>query len=66
MQETLAPKSIPVGRIKSFGELGLKYQVGRAVRQMDDGDWMIEVKLLETGESAEYRLTHILGDPDGI
>jgi hypothetical protein len=24
------------------------------------------VKLLETGESAEYRLTHILGDPDGI
>jgi len=64
MQAAIAPPAIPVGRIKSFGPFGPKYEVGRPLRQLDDGDWMIEVTMIETGEKAEYRLTHLSDDPE--
>ena len=35
-----------------------------ALRQLDDGDWMIEVTMIETGEKAEYRWTHLSDDPE--
>lgn len=56
--------AIPVGKIKSFGLFGPKYEVGQALRQLDDGDWMIEVTMIETGEKAEYRLTRLIDDPE--
>ena len=40
MQVAIAPPPIPVGKIKSFGPFGPKYEVGHAIRQLDDGDWM--------------------------
>jgi hypothetical protein len=64
MLEVIAPPSIPVGKIKSFGAFGPKYEVGHALRRSDDGDWLVEVKMVETGETAEYRLTHLLDDPE--
>ncbi len=54
----------PVGKIKMFGPFGPKYQVGETVCQLEDGDWMVEVTMVETGEKAEYRLTHLLADPE--
>ncbi|MGC9197670.1 MAG: DUF5397 domain-containing protein [Acidobacteriaceae bacterium] len=63
MHAAVSPPSIPVGKIKSFGPFGPKYEVGQALRQLDDGDWMIEITLVETGEKAEYRLTHLSDDP---
>ncbi|WP_312283904.1 DUF5397 family protein, partial [Candidatus Igneacidithiobacillus taiwanensis] len=42
---------------------GPKYQVGRPLRQLDDGDWMIEITLVETGEKTPYRLSRMLDDP---
>lgn len=56
--------TVPLGRIKSFGAFGPKYEVGRPLRQLDDGDWLVEILLVETGESAEYRLTRLLDDPE--
>ncbi len=64
MQVANAPPPIPVGKIKSFGPFGPKYEVGQALRQLDDGDWMIEVTMVESGEKAEYRLTHLSDDPE--
>jgi hypothetical protein len=64
MPEVITPPSIPVGRIKSFGAFGPKYEVGHALRQLEDGDWLVEVKMVETGETAEYRMTHIFDDPE--
>ena len=65
MQAIVAPPVVPAGKIKSFGMVGPRYQVGRPLYQRDDdGDWMIEVTLVETGEKAEYRLTHLINDPD--
>jgi hypothetical protein len=54
----------PSGQIKSFGPFGPKYEVGRILRRLDDGDSMFEVTMVETGETAEYRLTDILEDPE--
>lgn len=55
---------IPVGRIKTFGALGPKYQVGEPLCPLADGDWMIHTTLIETGEVIEYRLSQLLMDPD--
>jgi hypothetical protein len=64
MPEVIAPPTIPVGKIKSFGAFGPKYEVGRTLSPLEDGDWLVEVKMVETGETAEYRLTHLLDDPE--
>ena len=64
MQTLMTVPFVPTGKIKSFGAFGPKYEVGRPLRQLEDGDWMVEVKMLETGESAEYRLTHVQDDPE--
>jgi hypothetical protein len=64
MQVGIAPQSIPIGKIKSFGPLGPKYEVGHVLRQLDDGDWLIEVTMIETGEKVEYRWTRLNDDPE--
>lgn len=55
---------VPVGRIKSFGPFGPKYEVGQSLHPLEDGDWMIEVTLVDSGEKAQYRWTHLLDDPE--
>jgi len=64
MQATQTSPTIPVGHIKSFGMFGPKYQVGSALRPLEDGDWVVEVTLIETGEKTEYRLTRVIDDPE--
>ena len=64
MQTASALPNIPTGKIKSFGPFGPKYEVGQAIRQLDNGDWMVEVTMIETGEKAEYRLTRLSDDPE--
>jgi len=56
--------SVPIGKIKSFGEFGPKYEIGPAVRRLADGDWLVEITLIETGETAEYRLSRLSHDPE--
>jgi len=63
MQAVLPPTQVPLGMIKSFGLIGEQYEVVRPLRPLEDGDWMYEIKLVKTGESAEYRMTHIVDDP---
>lgn len=63
---TVAVPHVPLGEIKSFGALGPKYEVGRPLRVLDDGDWMIEIVLVETGETTEYRLRHLVEDPQAL
>jgi len=64
MQAAILPPPVPVGKIKSFGPFGPKYEVGNPVRQMENGDWIIEVTMVETGEKVEYRLTRLIDDPE--
>jgi hypothetical protein len=65
MDAVIESPIVPVGKIKSFGPFGPKYEVGHALRQSDDGDWMVEVTMVETGETAEYSLRHLIDDPEG-
>lgn len=62
MHKVVAQPSVPVGKIKSFGPFGPKYEIGQVLYQLDDGDWMIEITMVETGEKAEYRWTHLCDD----
>ena len=63
MHAVVAPPTVPVGKIKSFGPFGPKYEVGQVLRQLEDGDWLVEITMVETGEKAEYRLSHLYDDP---
>ena len=56
--------SVPVGRIKTLGYFGPKYEVGRIIRQLGNIDWMVEITMVESGEKNEYRLSRLLNDPD--
>lgn len=56
--------TVPLGKIKCFGPSGPKYEVGQPLRQLEDGDWVVEITLIETGEKTEYRLTRITDDPE--
>lgn len=62
MQALFPP--VQIGQIKSFGPVGTKYEVVKPLHPLEDGDWMIEVKMLDTEEHAEYRLSHINDDPE--
>jgi len=59
-----SPPDVPFGKIKCFGSFGAKYEVGRPLRALDNGDWMVAIKLVETGEEVEYCFTHIQDDPE--
>lgn len=50
---------------QEFRAFGPKYEVGPLLRPLEDGDWMVQVKMVETGEGAEYRWAHLLDDPEG-
>ena len=62
----MTPPSVPIGKIKSFGPFGPKYEVSRLLHPLEDGDWMVEVTLIETGEKSEYRLTRLTADPEAL
>jgi hypothetical protein len=57
---------LPLKKIKSLGPLGPKYEVVRALRPLSDGDWVVEILLVETGEKVEYRLAHLNADPEAL
>ena len=57
------PPPLPLKRVKTFGTTGEQYKIVRYTRQLANGDWMVEVSLLESGELAEYPWTDISDDP---
>lgn len=64
MSLVVSTPDVPVGKIKSFGPFGPKYEVGQPLRPVNEDDWVVEVTLVESGEKAEYRLSDILDDPE--
>jgi len=66
MQAALSLPHVPSGTIKNIGDFGPKYQVGTLLRKAEDGDWLVEITLLDSGEKTEYYLSHINNDPDAV
>ncbi len=60
----IEPPALEQGKIKSFGVFGPKYEVGSPLRQLSNGDWMMRIKLLESGEETEYCYSHVANDPE--
>jgi hypothetical protein len=52
-----------IGAFKTFGAFGPAYEVIAPIQPLADGDWLVHIRMLETGEDAEYRYTRILDDP---
>ncbi|MGX2975709.1 DUF5397 family protein [Ursidibacter arcticus] len=55
---------VPTGAIKTFGEFGIPYQVGEADIELPDGDILVNITLIESGEQEKYRLSKLLNDPN--
>ena len=64
--DTLNPVASQLGRIKTFGPVGPSYEVGEPLRRLGDGDWLVRVTIIQTGELTEYRLSRIVVDPDAV
>lgn len=56
-------KNIPTGSIRTFGQHGTTYIVGTPAELLEDGDWLVNIELPESGEQATYRLSKIIADP---
>lgn len=59
MQTTAHLTGRPVKQIKCLGVFGPKYEVGERARQLENGEWMVKIKMSETGETIEYRQSHL-------
>ena len=56
------PKSL-VGTWRRFGPVGPVYEIVGLGEELPDHDRMMRVRVVETGEEVDYRLTYILDDP---
>ncbi len=64
MKAVAVAPAVPLGKIKTFGVFGPKYEVGEPLRPLEDGDWLVKIRLVETGEETEYRYTRMSNDPE--
>ncbi|AIT67182.1 DUF5397 family protein [Haemophilus influenzae] len=57
-------QQIPTGCIKQFGQFGVHYVVGEVAEFLPDGDVLVNITLLQSGEKDIYRLSYLLEDPE--
>lgn len=57
-------QQIPTGCIKQFGQFGVPYVVDEVAEFLPDGDVLVNITLLQSGEKDIYRLSHLLEDPE--
>ncbi len=61
-QLAVTPDSL-VGTYRRFGIVGPVYEIIEVLHEIDDGDVLMKIRVLESGEEAEYRYSNILDDP---
>jgi hypothetical protein len=64
MPVTQAAPRLPLGPLRRFGAFGPPYEVVRVARELPDGDKLLVIRLLESGEEAEYKLSAARQDPE--
>jgi hypothetical protein len=52
-----------VGTWRRFGPVGPVYEIIAVGNELPDGDYMMRVRVVESGEEVDYRFTDILDDP---
>ncbi len=58
------PPTIPVGKIKTFGVNGPKYQITGHGHPSNEGEWVVPIRVIESGEELDYRYSRFLLDPE--
>jgi hypothetical protein len=56
------PKAL-VGTWRRFGPVGPVYEIIAAGKELPEGDQMMRIRVVESGEEVDYRFTDILDDP---
>jgi len=59
-----AAPDVPVGRIKIFGPLGPKYKIAGQGRIGAIREWLVPIRLVDSGEETEYSYARLQQDPD--
>nr|WP_012477605.1 DUF5397 family protein [Actinobacillus pleuropneumoniae]ABF72156.1 VapX [Actinobacillus pleuropneumoniae] len=57
-------QQIPTGAIKQFGPFGVPYLVEDMAEKLPNGDILVNIMLLETGQKDIYKLSSLLEDPE--
>ena len=52
-----------VGTWRRFGPVGPVYEIVEAGPELPGGDRLMRIKVVESGEEIDYKLTDILDDP---
>lgn len=52
-----------IGTWRRFGALGPVYEIIGEGRLLADGDRLMRIRVVESGEEVDYKLTAILEDP---
>lgn len=53
-----------IGNIKTFGTIGPKYEICKALQKIEPNDWMLKIRLVESGEETEYPYSKAIIDPE--
>jgi len=53
-----------VGSIRTFGEYGPMYEVTGLAAPNSDGEPMVSILVIESGETLDYELEAVLADPE--
>ena len=58
-----APADNAVGSIRTFGEYGPMYEVTAVAPPSEQGEPMVSILVVESGETLDYSLEAVLADP---
>ncbi len=56
--------TVQIGQIKTFGTDGPKYEVTGNGHPSIEGEWLVPIRVIESGEELEYRYSRLLLDPE--
>lgn len=54
----------PLGKFRRFGAVGPAYEILRVAKELENGDALLRVRVLESGEEVDYLRSHALEDPE--
>ena len=52
-----------IGTWRRFGDIGPVYQILAFDRCLGNGEWLMRVRVLESGEEVDYKLSDLDDDP---
>jgi hypothetical protein len=61
---TLPAPVVSVGKIKTFGLDGPKYEITAVAHLAANGEWLVPIRVIVSGEELDYRHSRFVLDPE--